>query len=161
MWILDWLGVGGGKLPEEPNDTIRPIVGALDDIRREEPERARHLAAFAFMLCRLAYADAHVSDVEAEEMSGILLRHTGLPPNQIALVLEIAKSASAGRSTVHAGRVSRIFGELSSPDQREDLVGCLYAVAAADRLVANVEDQEIGRIAGCPPSVYVPGCAGP
>ena len=50
-------GARRAAAPRE-TETVRKIVAALDSM---EPERARFIAAFAFILCRVARADLHIS----------------------------------------------------------------------------------------------------
>ena len=72
MSILDWLrnarptdSTGHGD-----TDTVRRIVGELN---RVDPPLARYLAAFAYVLSRVASADLGVSDVESEKMTEIVV----------------------------------------------------------------------------------------
>ena len=50
-------------------DTVRKIVDALD---RLEPQHARYLAAFGYILSRVARADLKVSPEETREMERIV-----------------------------------------------------------------------------------------
>ena len=50
-------------------ETVRTIVRELESL---PPERARYLAAFAFILARVANADLEISDDEIRRMEQIL-----------------------------------------------------------------------------------------
>ena len=45
-------------------ETVRKIAGALDQL---EEERAKFIATFAYLLCRVARADMNVSPEETQE----------------------------------------------------------------------------------------------
>ena len=49
--------LAGPPLPGD-TETVRKIVTALESM---DPDRARFVAAFAFILCRVARADLHIS----------------------------------------------------------------------------------------------------
>src|SRR5262245_9390967 len=90
MSLMDWLA-GRAKQVEGPSDTetVRRIVARLNQIERA---RARHLAAFAYVLSRAANADLQISDVETAKIVEILMKDGGLPEDQALLVAEIANS---------------------------------------------------------------------
>ena len=62
--LRSWLGVTDAQAPE--HSPLREVVDALD---RLEPERARHLARFAYLLGRVAHADRHISPEETGAMN--------------------------------------------------------------------------------------------
>ena len=57
--IAAWLGLEKSRTAEDA--PLREVVEALD---RLEPDRARYLARFAYLLGRVAYADRHVAAEE-------------------------------------------------------------------------------------------------
>ena len=71
--ILDWLRSVRSTDPTGPGDTetVRRIVHELDKL---DPERARYLAAFAYVLSRVAGADLHISAVETTSMIDLVQR---------------------------------------------------------------------------------------
>jgi len=66
--ILDWLrGISVGTTRAEGDtDTVRRIVAELDKL---EPGRARYLAAFAYVLSRVAGADLQIQVEDRIEVS--------------------------------------------------------------------------------------------
>ena len=58
---------------ETDTETVRRIAAELD---RMDPDEARYLAAFAFVLARVANSDSHISDEETRRMEAIV-RSTG------------------------------------------------------------------------------------
>ena len=152
MGILELLGVGGrGGAPEQNSatghgdtDTVRRIVRELEAL---EPARARFLAAFAYVLSRVAHADAHINEDETEKMHEILQKLGHLPEAQAVLAVEIAKSQARLFGGTENYLVTREFREIATAEQRLELLDCLFAVAAADGSISSVEESQAGQIA--------------
>ena len=90
MSILRLLGL----LPSpEPTPVLpqtasaRRIVAELENLN---PDQARYVAAFAYLLGRLARADLEISGEETDQMESIVAGLAELPRPQAALVVEIA-----------------------------------------------------------------------
>jgi uncharacterized tellurite resistance protein B-like protein len=146
MSFLDWLRAAGANSSAAPGDTdtVRRIVGELDKL---DPARARHLAAFAYILSRVAAADLHVSDVETATMVDLVRREGDLPEAQAMIVVEIAKSQSRLSGGTENFLVTREFREIASETERRALLHCLFAVSAADEAISAEEEAQIGQIA--------------
>lgn len=147
MSILRMLGLGGGAPANSGGDTdaVRRIVHAIE---RLEPARARYLAAFAYLLGRVAYADREVKAEETRLMERIVMERGALPEDQSVLVVQIAKSQNLLFGGTEDFLVAREFNEIATHEQKLALLDCLFAMAAADGSVTVVEDNEISRIAG-------------
>jgi uncharacterized tellurite resistance protein B-like protein len=146
MFIRKLLGLPGADEPARDRDTetVRRIVQELGAM---EPERARYLAAFAFILSRGAHADLHISPEETQEMEGAVARWGGLSPAQSVLVVQIAQSQSSLFGATQDFVVTRQFGTMSTPAQREELLHCLFAVSAADDSISSEEESVLRQIA--------------
>ena len=96
MSIWSYLGLepdGAGQPPSTgETETVRRITRALD---RLEPERARYIAAFAYILSRVARADLDVSEEETREMERLVAERGGLTEEQAIIVVQMARSAAA------------------------------------------------------------------
>ena len=152
--LLGLLGLGGdgrgrtraggtGAAPGE-TDTVRRIAARLEGLA---PERARRLAAFAFVLARVAHADLEIDTSESAEMERILATQGGLDPGEAALAVEIAKSQARLLGGTENYVVTREFRKLASAAERAQLLECAYAVAAADGSISAVENAECAGIA--------------
>jgi uncharacterized tellurite resistance protein B-like protein len=123
---------------------VKRIVSELEAL---EPARARFLAAFAYVLSRVAHSDSHISEDETEKMRDIVKALGHLPDAQAVLVVEIAK----GQSTLFGGTenylVTREFREIATAEQRFELLDCLFAVAAADGSISGIEESQAAQIA--------------
>jgi uncharacterized tellurite resistance protein B-like protein len=125
-------------------ETVRKITLALDKI---EPERAKFLAAFAYLLGRIARADMHISPEETDAMERIIMEHGEMPEEQAVLVVQIAKTQNILFGGTENYLVSREFNSISSHAEKMVLLDCLFAVAAASASIATIEDNEISQIA--------------
>jgi len=146
MSLLGWLGLedhrpSGGR---EDADAVRRISEALD---RMEPERARFVAAFAYLLGRVAYADRQVTADETAVMERLVMERGGILEEQAVLVVQIARAQNLMFGGTEDFLVARQFAAMASREQKLALLDCLYAVSAADQSVTVVEDNEINRIA--------------
>ena len=68
--IRSWLGLGTGQLDAPDQGPLRDLVETLEHL---EPDRARHLARFAYLLGRVAHADQHVSPDETRAMEALVV----------------------------------------------------------------------------------------
>src|SRR4030095_11944574 len=117
-------------------ETVRRITAELDAM---EPEKARYLAALAFVLARVAHADFNVSAEETRSMEEIVQRYGCVSQAQAVLVVQIAKSQAALFGATEDFLVTRQFRVMSTPQQREELLHCLFAVSAADDSISSLE----------------------
>lgn len=152
MGILELLGFGSpaasSKAPSGSDhgetDTVRRIVGELD---RLDQSQARFLAAFAYVLSRVAAADLDISDVETEKMVEIVQHLGHVPEEQAVLVVAIAKNQNRLFGSTEDYLVTREFREIATDEQRRDLLDCLFAVSAADETITGDEETQIRQIA--------------
>ena len=139
------LGIGS-DLPGDARDTetVRRIAAKLDALPVAE---ARYLAAFAYVLARVARADLEISAEESEQMTRLVREWSALDEAQALLVVQLAKTQAVALGGTENYLVTRQFKELSSRAQRVDLLRCMFAVAAADRNISSIENAEITAIA--------------
>ncbi len=145
MSILKFLGVTPKTAaPDADTETVRRIVVQLEAL---EPHQARYLAAFAYILARVAYADEQVSDDETQRMEQIVTQFGGLTQAQSVLLVQIAKSQAGLFGGTEDFLVTRQFRDFSKLEERVQLLHCLFAVSAADDSISSVEEQHIREIA--------------
>jgi uncharacterized tellurite resistance protein B-like protein len=143
--LLRFLGLDGeAKKPSSETATVRKIAGQLE---RLDPDMARYLAAFAYVLARVAHADLNIDSQETDAMERIVTRIADLAPEEASLVVEIAKSQTRVLGGTENYVVTRQFRKISTREQRGKLLECLYAVAAADGSITGPESGEIVSIA--------------
>ena len=139
--IWSWLGLAARE-PEEESP-LRELVKALDQL---EPERARFLARFAYLLGRVAHADQEVSTKETMAMERLVLEAGSITPNQAILVVSLAKTSNLLFGGTADFEVAREFAAQATYDEKLALARCLFAVAASEDSISMTEETEIHRI---------------
>ncbi|SVB29419.1 uncharacterized protein METZ01_LOCUS182273, partial [marine metagenome] len=104
------------------------------------------LAAFAYVLGRVAHADSHFSESETQKMQDIVQLLGHIPESQAVILVEIAKHQVRLFGGTENFSVSRRFRELSTPEQRIELLECVFAVSAADDSITVVEEGQARQI---------------
>jgi uncharacterized tellurite resistance protein B-like protein len=138
--LLKWIGVDEGTA--EPGVLDR-TAGVLEKLA---PERARYVAAFAYLLARVAGVDSRVTPDEMDLMHRLVQREADLSDEESAAIVDLALGDTRRFAGTHNLDVTREFAALSTHAQRLGLLRCLFAVSAADDSVATAEDNEIRRI---------------
>jgi len=147
MSLLRFLGLASAAdrpAPVSETATVRRIVEALE---RQEPEAARYIARFAYVLGRVAHADLAVSAEETAAMERIVMERGGLPEAQAILVVQIAKSQNELFGATEDYLVTREFARTATREQKLALLDCCFAVSAADRNVSGEEEAAVRQIA--------------
>jgi uncharacterized tellurite resistance protein B-like protein len=140
--IRAWLGVDSPDTHEFA--PLRETLQALDHL---EPDRARYLAAFAYLLGRVAHADQDVSAEETRAMEALVLEQGQLSQDQAMFVVQLAKTSNLLFGGTANFLVAREFSNLASYDQKLALMRCLFALSATDEAISTAEESEIHRIA--------------
>jgi len=142
----EWKVTPGGPGVDERADTqtVRRIV---DEIASLPPERARYLAAFAYILTRAAAADLDISDVEERAIERIVVEHGGLTEPQAVLVAQVARNQEVLFGATEDYLVTRQFRQISTSEQRLELLRCCYLVGAADDTITSDESDTLQEIA--------------
>ena len=144
MSLRRFLGLDRAADAASETETVRRIVDALE---RQDPEAARYIARFAYVLGRVAQADHEVSAEETRVMERIVMERSGLPEEQAILVVQIAKSQTVLFGATEDYLVTREFAGTATRDQKLALVDCCFAVSAADRDVSAEEEAAVRQIA--------------
>ena len=111
------------------------------------PEEARRVAAFAYLLSRVAHADHEISDAEREAMVRLLVDRARLAPDQASIVIGIATSKILHVRGTEDYLVSREVAAQATVEEKRALIDGLYAVCAADGLISTIEDNDVRRVA--------------
>ena len=124
--------------------TARRIVARLEQLA---PEDARYLACFAYVMSRAAHADLHVSEEETAVMEAFAVRYGHLDASQAVLVVEMAKLQARIHGATEDFVVTREFRDISTPEQRLDLLRCCFAIGAEDGAITAEEASVLNQIA--------------
>jgi uncharacterized tellurite resistance protein B-like protein len=143
-WLNALLGPGQQAANTSDTDAIRAIARRLDEL---PPDRARFVAAFAFVLSRVAHADLEISEAETRRMEDVVAEVGGLPAELAVLVVQIAKTQQLLFGGTENFLVTSKFAAQASREDKERLLHGLFAVSAADRDITLAEENVIRRIA--------------
>jgi len=130
--------------PASDTETVRRIVREID---RLDPAQGRYIAAFAFVLSRVANADLNISEEEIGRMEEVVREVGVLEEAQAVLVVQIAKSQQSLLGGTENYLVTREFNKIANREQKERLLHCLFEVSAADDEISMVEENEVRKIA--------------
>jgi uncharacterized tellurite resistance protein B-like protein len=140
--IRAWLGLESTE--ERELAPLRETLQALDDL---EPDRARFLAAVAYLLGRVAEADQDVSPEETSAMEALVREQGQLSQDQAMVVVQLAMTSNLLFGGTANFLVAREFSALATYDQKLALMRCLFAASAADEAISTAEEAEIHRVA--------------
>jgi uncharacterized tellurite resistance protein B-like protein len=140
--IRAWLGIAPSAEPE-----LAPLRETLEALDNLEPDRARYLASFAYLLGRVAHADRNVSPGETRAMETLVAEQGRLSHDQAMVVVQLAKTSNLLFGGTADFVVAREFSKLATYDQKLALMRCLFAVSATDETISTAEEGEIHRIA--------------
>jgi uncharacterized tellurite resistance protein B-like protein len=141
--IRDFLGIPHQHAPTGDTETVRKVIEALDQM---DPARARFIAAFGYILSRVAYADMNISPEEIRAMERIIMERGGLPEEQALIVIQTAKTRAQLFGGTENFLVTREFSRIATREEKLALLDCLFAVAAAEAGISAEEDNEIRQI---------------
>jgi uncharacterized tellurite resistance protein B-like protein len=137
-----WLGIDA--LGESEFAPLRETIAALEHLA---PDRARFLAAFAYLLGRVARADLQVSAEETHTMEALVREQGQLSHEQAIVVVELAKTSNLLFGGTANFLVAKEFSEVAAYEQKLALMRCLFTLAATDESISTAEEGEIHRIA--------------
>jgi len=141
--IRSFLGFTEQHATTGDTETVRKVVEALDHL---EPERARFIAAFGYILGRVANADMQITPEETHSMERIIMERGGLPEEQALIVVQTAKTRTQLFGGTENFLVTREFSRIATREEKLMLLDCLFAVAASEGGVSAMEDSEIRQI---------------
>ena len=143
-----WLGV---ETPARQSPAAKkkfaPLRETLEALDHLEPDRARYLATFAYLLGRVAHADQHVSPEEINAMEALVREQLHLSPDQATVVVQLAKTSNLLFGGTANFLVAREFSKLATQEQKLALMRCLFAVSVADEAISMAEERELHKIA--------------
>jgi uncharacterized tellurite resistance protein B-like protein len=139
--ILSWLGLGAEDTREQA--PLRDVVEALE---RLEPDRAKQLARFAYLMGRVAHADRHVTAEETHAMEELVREQGALTADLAVLVVSLAKSSNVLFGGTADFEVARDFAQSATYEEKLRLARCLFAIASTDEAISMAEETEIHRI---------------
>lgn len=137
------LGLAQEDEARDETETVTEIAGVLQGL---PPDRARLLAAFTYLLGRVAFADHDVSAEERAVMESRLATEADVSGDQARHLVDLAVAATASHGAAEDYQVAREFELLATREEKLALLRALFTVSAQHG-ITTVEDNEINRIA--------------
>jgi len=142
MSLLKLLGWADAK--PQPDRLATTVQARLTNLA---PTRAEFVAAFAGLLVRVAYVDRSVSEAERAVLGPLLAANAGLPLAEAETVIEIVTHQATTLEGISYASLTRSFNAIATPDEKEHLIDCLFAIATAEGSISVVEDEEVRAVA--------------
>ncbi len=135
----------------EPDQGTSYIRQAIAELGSNSVERRRFLAGYAYVLVRVARADADINDAEVERMEQAIIAAGELPEAVGALLVALASRLNSLYGATDDYAVTRELARSSSPQERQRLLRACIAVGVADGQLTGgelAELHEVGRELG-------------
>ena len=142
MSLLKLLGWADAE--PQPERLAATIQARLTNLT---PVRAEFVAAFAGLLVRVAYVDRSVSEAERAVLAPLLAANAGMPPAEAETVIEIVTHQATTLEGISYASLTRSFNAIATPEEKEHLIDCLFAIATAAGSISVVEDEEVRAVA--------------
>lgn len=142
--LLTSLGLVADHAPADADSLLGRLHAQL---ARLGGERLDYLAGLAGQLARVANAEGGISPAEAEAISAQLGAQGRLSHADAAVVVDLLRHELEVLRSAEPHLFNRAINDCASESEKQVVVDCLYAVAAADHLVSEAEEREIRRIA--------------
>lgn len=147
MSIVQRLMRIAGRGADAPRPTSASVKRIAAEFEQLDDDTARYLAAFAYVLGRLAASDSEVDDSEVDAIERALVEIAGIESGHARSVAEAAHIEAEERGGTEDYIATRDFRRLASREQQVTLLKCLLQVATADGEITPEENSEILNIA--------------
>ena len=129
--------------PADSTDSVRAIVGHLAGV---DPGAARYAAAFVFVVCRATRLSWPAEGPDPAAMAALLRARADVTADQALRAIEVAVYQARLVGATDDFLVTREFRQISTVEQRLDLVECLFTVCATGGSMSAREEAQIRQI---------------
>ena len=136
-----------GRLKSASEAVVENTSRMLNLMQKHSPTTAGYLAAFAFALARVAYADRVVVESEREVVRRVLAETADLTESEIDFILQMSLLQGLTQTRNHVHPDATDAAPLLDEARREHFRDSLHAIASADGEITADEALEINRIA--------------
>jgi len=145
MDILKALGIKiePGKAESRLGTLCSHIRSILEGFSEDE---VRLITGYAGLLGSVAYADMDISEVEIRRIRAILAEKMHLGKNHIDPIVEILARHRVQLFAVEEHHYHRLINSVCTTEEKLDLLGALFSVAAANESISNEEEVVLRRI---------------
>ena len=130
---------------------LKSLFETLFSEKIEQKQGSTRELASAALLIEVARADFEITPEELARLIGLLATTFDMSQEDVELVTQQANDQVENAVSLHD--FTRVINEHCSPEERNELVGLMWDVAAADGDLSKYEDHLIRRVADL---LYVP-----
>ena len=130
---------------------LKSLFETLFSEKIEQKQGGTRELASAALLIEVARADFEITPEELARLISLLAATFDMSPEDVELVTQQANDQVENAVSLHD--FTRVINEHCSPEERNELVGLMWDVAAADGDLSKYEDHLIRRVADL---LYVP-----
>ena len=130
---------------------LKSLFETLFSEKIEQKQGGTRELASAALLIEVARADFEITPEELARLIDLLATTFDMSPEDVKLVTQQANDQVENAVSLHD--FTRVINEHCSPEERNELVGLMWDVAAADGDLSKYEDHLIRRVADL---LYVP-----
>jgi uncharacterized tellurite resistance protein B-like protein len=130
---------------------LKSLFETLFNEKIEQKQSNTRELASAALLIEVARADFEITPEELARLIGLLATTFDMSPADVELVTQQANDQVENAVSLHD--FTRVINEHCSPEERNELIGLMWDVAAADGDLSKYEDHLIRRVADL---LYVP-----
>lgn len=142
--LKSWVAEPQSKTPAADVNVLRDIISKVEELPQD---RAHFIACFAFLLGRVAYSDLKTSNEEVGKMEALIKSKFEVDESQAVLICKMARTQNELFGSTENYIVAREFKELTTPQERKELIDFLFQIAAADESISSSEETEINQMA--------------
>ena len=130
---------------------LKSLFETLFSEKIEQKQSNTRELASAALLIEVARADFEIAPEELARLISLLATTFNMSPEDVELVTQQASDQVENAVSLHD--FTRVINEHCSPEERYELIGLMWEVAAADGDLSKYEDHLIRRVADL---LYVP-----
>ena len=130
---------------------LKSLFETLFSEKIEQKQSSTRELASAALLIEVARADFEITPEELARLISLLATTFDMSPEDVELVTQQASDQVENAVSLHD--FTRVINEHCSPEERNELIGLMWEVAAADGDLSKYEDHLIRRVADL---LYVP-----
>ena len=130
---------------------LKSLFETLFSEKIEQKQSSTWELASAALLVEVARADFEITPEELARLIDLLAATFDMSPEDVELVTQQANDQVENAVSLHD--FTRVINEHCSPEERSELIGLMWQVAAADGDLSKYEDHLIRRVADL---LYVP-----
>jgi uncharacterized tellurite resistance protein B-like protein len=145
---MDWTAIFGKLKTSPDNSEMGALFSTIEKLAGgRSVAEIKRITGWAGLLGRVAYADLELAPEEISGIRKVLEQVHDLDEESARQVVELLEKERAQLLSIEDYIYSRLLNEVASRQEKVELLGALFRVAAADGTVAEREEAAIRLVA--------------